>query len=78
MHNFTSDDLLLYVLNELDEVQLERLQKRLPFEPAMRKEIADLKLALQDLHTVELNPNPKSIKIVLEQLQEADHSLQIV
>lgn len=78
MHNFTPNDLLLYVLNELDESKVERLEKRLPFEIEMQKEIAELRQSLQDLHSLELNPNPKSLKVILNQLQEADQPIQIV
>jgi hypothetical protein len=77
MHNFTSTDLLLYVLNELDEPLSKRIETHIAHHPALQKEVEDLRLSLSDLNSLTLEPNPKSIKVVLNQLHETD-AIQIV
>ena len=78
MHNFTPNDLLLYVLNELDDQKVQYLEKRLPHEPEMQREIQELKSSLDGFYSMELNPNPKSLKVILDQLQEVEQGVQIV
>ena len=73
MKKFSPNDLLLYVLNELDDQQRQELEQLLPHEPNLKIQIDELMLALQDINEFELNPNPKSLDVILNRLHEVDH-----
>jgi len=70
MHNFTSNDLLLYLLNELDPMRRADLETSLAVNPDRQRELEELKQGLAEVEAFELQPHPKSMEIVLSELQQ--------
>lgn len=69
MQKFTPNDLLLYVLNEVDDQSRANIDKLLSTNDLAKKEVENLLISLQEIDTFQLEPNPKSIDIVLDELQ---------
>ena len=78
MHNFTSNDLLLYLLNDLPIEQRPGLEAAMANDPELRLELDELKQGLAEVSSFELQPNPKSMEIVLSELQQQHIGLHIV
>jgi hypothetical protein len=68
MQKFTPNDLLLYVLNELDQDTHQVVHQAKLDKPIVSKEIEELQSAIQDISNYNLAPHPKSMERVLQQL----------
>jgi hypothetical protein len=68
MQKFTPNDLLLYVLNELDQETHQVVHQAKLDNPMISKEIEELQFAVQDISNYSLAPNPKSMEAVLQKL----------
>ncbi len=77
MQKFTSNDLLLYTLNELDSSTRNSIEKAMQTNPEIKKEIEDLYQSLQDISSFKLEPNSKSMDFVLSELNQ-NSKIQIV
>jgi len=68
MQKFTPNDLLLYVLNELDQDTHQAIHQAKLDNPILSKEIEELQSVIQDISNYNLAPHPKSMEIVLQRL----------
>ena len=68
MQKFTPNDLLLYVLNELDQDTHQVVHQAKLDKPIVSKEIEELQFAVQDISNYSLAPNTKSMEAVLQKL----------
>jgi|LakMenEpi03Aug12_release.lakeMendotaPanAssembly.Ray.scaffolds.fasta_scaffold1066106_2 hypothetical protein len=68
MQKFTPNDLLLYVLNELDQETHQVVHQAKLDNPMISKEIEELQFAVQDISNYSLAPNTKSMEAVLQKL----------
>jgi hypothetical protein len=69
MQKFTPNDLLLYVLNEVDDHTRASIDNLLLTNDLAKKEVENLRISLQEIDSFQLEPNPKSMDIVLDELQ---------
>ena len=66
MPNFTTDDLLLYLYNELAPVEIEALKQALQSDWALREKLQVLRLSMQRLQSSNLKqPRTKTVDAVL-------------
>ena len=77
MQKFTSDDLFLYTLNELDNSTRNSIEKAMLTNPQIKKEIEEFQISLQDISNFNLEPNPKSMDYILNELNQ-NSKIQIV
>ncbi len=66
MPNFTTDDLLRYLYNELAPLEKEALKHALQSDWALREKLQVLRLSMQRLQSSPLmQPRPKTVEAVL-------------
>lgn len=70
MHNFTPNDLLLYLLNDLAPERRPELEAAVANDPALQLEMDELRQGLAEVASFELQPNPKSMEYILSELQQ--------
>lgn len=72
MHNFTPDEILLYVLNELEPDRVKQFETSMQTNLKMKLRVEELQQSLSLINTIQLHPNPKSIELILARLQDIE------
>jgi hypothetical protein len=67
MHNFTSNDLLLYIFNEASPGQVNFIEKAIETEPELRNEYLNLQQTLIDIENFRMTPDDKIIEHIMKQ-----------
>lgn len=78
MHNFTSNDLLLYVLNEANSDTIMAIEKAMKSNHQIKQEIKSLQLTVDEINHFEMQPNDKIMDFIMEDLFEAERNIIIV
>jgi hypothetical protein len=65
-HNYTFDDVILYIYNELDTEEGYKLQKELQEDPELQREYNETVKMLGMLDKMIDNPSPTTIDLILE------------
>ncbi|MBK7039391.1 MAG: hypothetical protein IPH46_02645 [Bacteroidetes bacterium] len=78
MHNFTSNDLLLYVLNEANSDTIMAIEKAMKNNHQIKQEIKSLQLTVDEINHFEMQPNDKIMDFIMEDLFEAERNIVIV
>lgn len=68
MYTFTSDDLLLYVLNEAESDTRLAIEKAMLTDFEIKNEVYALEQTIHEMSEFELAPHPKSVIKIMEQL----------
>ncbi len=68
MHNFTSNDLLLYVLNEANSDTTLAIEKAMQSNSTINNEIKTLKLTIDEVDNFEMQPDEKVMDFIMEDL----------
>ncbi len=78
MHSFTSNDLLLYVLNEANSDTIMAIEKAMKNNHQIKQEIKSLQLTVDEINHFEMQPNDKIMDFIMEDLFEAERNIVIV
>lgn len=78
MTNFTSNDLLLYILNETSEKQNVEIKKAISQLPTLKNEIEELQTMLNQLEEISIEPSEKLMQHTLKVcMQETSSTVKI-
>ena len=66
MHNFTQEDLLLYLYNETSQKQTVEIKAALETDWSLREKFEELKLAQKNLETLQMSPSQQTIDNILK------------
>jgi hypothetical protein len=72
-HSYTQDDLILFIYNELTEEENFNVRKAIETNPELNNEYQLLLLVIGNLDTLNYEPHPSSIEIVLEHSHHEEH-----
>ncbi len=78
MHNFTSNDLLLYVLNEANGDTMLAIEKAMQTNVNIKNEIKALKLTIDEVDQFEMQPDAKLMNFIMEDLFSEERKVAIV
>jgi hypothetical protein len=78
MHNFTNNDLLLYVLNEANSDQAMAIEKAMQTNIQIKNEIRTLKNTIDEVDQFELQPDDKIMQFILQDLFADEREIAIV
>lgn len=78
MHNFTNNDLLLYVLNEANSDQAMAIEKAMQTNVQIKNEIRALKNTIDEVDQFELQPDDKIMQFILQDLFADEREIAIV
>ena len=78
MHNFTSFDLLLYVLNEANSDTTLAIEKAMQSNSTINNEIKTLKLTIDEVDNFEMQPDEKIMQFIMEDLFMEERTIAIV
>jgi hypothetical protein len=78
MHNFTSNDLLLYVLNEANGDTMLAIEKAMQTNVNIKNEIKVLKLTIDEVDQFEMQPDAKLMNFIMEDLFSEERKVAIV
>lgn len=71
MHNFTPEDLLLYLYKEMSPEQTAVLEAELKANWTLREKLAVMKTAMERLNNITVTPRTETVLNVLRYAQEA-------
>ncbi len=71
MHNFTQEDLLLYLYNETSQKQTVEIKAALETDWSLREKFEELKLAQKNLETLQMSPSQQTIDNILNYAEKA-------
>jgi hypothetical protein len=69
MHNFTSNDLLIYLTNESDSVQDDAITTWLASDESFQNEVESMEQTLDDLSTFSVIPNDRIMDTIMAALR---------
>ena len=72
-HSYTPDDLLLFIYNEVDELERFKILQALEVDQEFNQIYQMLKKAVSNLDALVYEPNPTSVEIVLEHSHHEEH-----
>ncbi|MBK7689588.1 MAG: hypothetical protein IPK62_05685 [Bacteroidetes bacterium] len=78
MHNFTSNDLLLYVLNEANSDTTLAIEKAMQTNLSIKNEIKTLKMTIDEVDQFEMQPDAKLMDFIMEDLFVEERKVAIV
>lgn len=78
MHNFTSNDLLLYVLNEANSDTTLAIEKAMQTNLSIKNEIKVLKMTIDEVDNFELQPDDKLMHFIMQDLFVEERNIAIV
>ena len=78
MHNFTSNDLLLYVLNEASSQSTMAIEKAMKSNNEIKQEVNSLQLTIDEINHFEMQPDDKIMDFILEDLFVEEKHIVIV
>ena len=71
MHNFTQEDLLLYLYNETSPAQTAVIKAALETDWSLREKFEELTSAQKQLQTLQLSPSRQTINNILNYAEKA-------
>ena len=71
MHNFTQEDLLLYLYNETSPVQTAAIKAALETDWSLREKFEELTSAQKQLQTLQMSPSHQTIDNILNYAEKA-------
>ena len=71
MHNFTQEDLLLYLYNETSQKQTVEIKTALETDWSFREKFEELTLAQKNLETLQMSPSQQTIDNILNYAEKA-------
>jgi hypothetical protein len=71
--SYTQDDLILFIYNELTEKEKFSVQKALDSDPELFKAYHMLLQVVGSLDTLNYEPHPSSVEIILEHSHHEEH-----
>ncbi|WP_462220443.1 hypothetical protein [Ferruginibacter sp.] len=71
MHNFTQEDLLLYLYNETSQKQTVEIKAALETDWSFREKFEELTLAQKNLETLQMSPSQQTIDNILNYAEKA-------
>ncbi|WP_462253680.1 hypothetical protein [Ferruginibacter sp.] len=71
MHNFTQEDLLLYLYNETSQKQTVEIKAALETDWSLREKFEELTLAQKNLETLQMSPSQQTIDNILNYAEKA-------
>jgi hypothetical protein len=71
MHNFTQEDLLLYLYNETSQKQTVEIKAALETDWSLREKFEELRLAQKNLETLQMSPSQQTIDNILNYAEKA-------
>ena len=71
MHNFTQEDLLLYLYNETSQKQTVEIKAALETDWSLREKFEELILAQKNLETLQMSPSQQTIDNILNYAEKA-------
>ncbi len=66
MNNFTPEDMIRYLYNEMTAAEAQTLTRALEADWSLKEKFEVLKLAMSSLDTLHFSPRPKAIDAILE------------
>ena len=73
LKSYTPDDLLLLIYNELSEPEKLDLMQAMEQDPQLHQIYQMLLQTVASLDTLNLEPHPSSVEIILEHAHEQEH-----
>jgi hypothetical protein len=73
--SYTQDDLILFIYNELPEKDKFNMQKELESNPDLFKSYNMLLQVVGSLDTLNYEPHPSSVEIILEHSHHEEHTI---
>ncbi|MDZ4668523.1 MAG: hypothetical protein SGJ00_11670 [bacterium] len=77
-NNYTENDLILYLYNELNEQEAATLEAHLLFNPKLQNALNSFKMGMAVMNKLEVEPSPTSIELILEYSQKSAATLEEV
>jgi hypothetical protein len=71
MHNFTQEDLLLYMYNETSATQTAAISAALQTDWSLREKFEEMQLAQKELPATKLSPSAKTLANILNYAEKA-------
>ncbi len=71
MHNFTQEDLLLYLYNETPPEQTAKIKAALETDWSLREKFEELTLAKNQLKPLKISPDQQTINNILNYAEKA-------
>jgi hypothetical protein len=71
MHNFTPEDLLLYLYNETSPAQTVAIKAALETDWSLREKFEELTAAQKELSNIRLSPGRKTVDNILNYAEKA-------
>ncbi len=71
MHNFTPEDLLLYLYNETSPAQSAAIKAALETDWSLREKFEELTASQKELSVIKLSPSRKTIDNILNYAEKA-------
>lgn len=71
MHNFTPEDLLLYLYNETSPAQTASIKAALETDWSLREKFEELTMAQKELSFIKLSPDRKTVDNILNYAEKA-------
>ena len=71
MHNFTQEDLLLYLYNETSPAQTAAIKAALETDWSLREKFEELTSAQKQLQTLQMSPSRQTIDNILNYAEKA-------
>jgi hypothetical protein len=71
MHNFTQDDLLLYLYNETSASKSAQIKTALETDWALREQFEELSNDLKNLEPIKLSPSSRTMENILNYAEKA-------
>lgn len=71
MHNFTQEDLLLYLYNETSTKQTADIKAALETDWSLREKFEELTSAQKNLETIKMSPSQQTIDNILNYAEKA-------
>jgi hypothetical protein len=72
-NSYTQDDLILFIYGELTEKEKFSIQKALETSPELHKTYHSLLQVIGSLDTLNYEPHPSSVEIILEHSHHQEH-----
>lgn len=71
--NFTEDDLILYIYNELSGEKKFAVKHALEYDAELYTSYRQLLQVVNSLDTLSLDPDPSSVEIIIEHSHHEEH-----
>lgn len=71
MHNFTPEDLLLYLYNETSPAQTAAIKAALETDWSLREKFEELTISQKELSVIKVSPSRKTVDNILNYAEKA-------